>query len=514
MNKKTWMAGIDGNLTLKQICIPGSHDAGMVYTKAMRTAAAENNRLKKAFELVCTQGLDMKEQLENGVRYFDARPIVYSGADALIKTFKSAVLGPISDAELAVVKASVELLISTGSVQIGDFVTHHGGVALGMSIAQIVKASNDFVKANPSEVVLINFSHFEEFHGVDDKFIQEVCTYSDASCRLDIPYGTKICDLPLSQIKGKVIILLDNKDMYEKSVKAKEIKGIYQLAHNGEFALYDDNAQETNYKLMVTNQMCKFGRFNEDKLFLLNWTMPARGRGGIPSKLGIERYATKINVALLNDGHASDFLLRPNFYGKMVNIINGDFWEKAGDDVVKACLKVMENRGHKQDAVKLISMNKTFLHLDPITRRDGEGGCIWDGNHVLYRTWYKKHVRDNVFRLQNVGSGLYLTAARSSILSSREFPLSNYPPRDNHLVAALGDSSDRDQEWHMEEIWDRTYHVVARKRKSEGISENRLDGHIDNLYLNEPNDNWRRNLQYYEINGINQQWNELHATSI
>lgn len=69
-----WMKnniGILGRRTLKQICIPGSHDSGMsVYNKGTSLAHPCN---------VLTQSVPIRDQLQFGARYFDVRPVLEKG---------------------------------------------------------------------------------------------------------------------------------------------------------------------------------------------------------------------------------------------------------------------------------------------------------------------------------------------------------------------------------------------------------------------------------------------------
>ncbi|MGF1739994.1 hypothetical protein L4C34_02720 [Vibrio profundum] len=69
-----WMSdnwALVGNKTLSQLCIPGSHDTG-TYVKTHRSATGSDRRTQ-------TQRLNIQQQLENGVRFFDLRPALYEG---------------------------------------------------------------------------------------------------------------------------------------------------------------------------------------------------------------------------------------------------------------------------------------------------------------------------------------------------------------------------------------------------------------------------------------------------
>jgi len=69
-----WMQknlGRIGKRNLRNLCIPGSHDAGMSLFKPGTLFARPCN--------TCTQKLSIYQQLEAGVRYFDIRPVISGG---------------------------------------------------------------------------------------------------------------------------------------------------------------------------------------------------------------------------------------------------------------------------------------------------------------------------------------------------------------------------------------------------------------------------------------------------
>jgi hypothetical protein len=116
-----WMQqslGSIGNRTLKMICMPGSHDAGISNFKPGTVGAHFANSQ--------TQYLNFYNQLVAGSRYFDLRPVISAG---------QWVAGHYSEVE--------------GIGWLGGN---------GQSIAEIVKQVNDFT-AKYKELVIINLSH-------------------------------------------------------------------------------------------------------------------------------------------------------------------------------------------------------------------------------------------------------------------------------------------------------------------------------------------------------------------
>lgn len=119
---RAWMhenLGLLGGRTLRHLCIPGSHDAGMS-TLGSKTAFAQPcNTL--------TQTLGILDQLKAGARYFDVRPVI-------------------SDGEY--VTGHYSYVSQIGSWQGGN----------GQSMASIVQDVNEFTAAN-AELVVLYLSH-------------------------------------------------------------------------------------------------------------------------------------------------------------------------------------------------------------------------------------------------------------------------------------------------------------------------------------------------------------------
>jgi len=106
-----------GNRTLRQICMPGSHDAGMSSFDAGTVGAHFSNSQ--------TQYLNFYDQLVAGSRYFDLRPVISGGE------WKAGHYSKVENVWL-------------------------GGN--GQKIADIIKQVNDFT-AKYKELVIINLSH-------------------------------------------------------------------------------------------------------------------------------------------------------------------------------------------------------------------------------------------------------------------------------------------------------------------------------------------------------------------
>lgn len=481
MNTRNWMSQINNEMPLKQICFPGSHDAGMYHSKLFEVLKTFVFPLTKASAFIHTQGLDMKGQLEGGVRYFDIRPQYLSSPLALLNKLISK-LGVNLNLDSLLAPVIKALDMAEGEPL---FIAHHG-IPVGDNIANMLKAANEFINNNKSEVVLLNFSHWEDFNNADAKFISVLLKYIDSANLLTIDYDKKIADMKLRELRGKVILIIENSEMYKNAVKAKGIKGIFNLGT--EISIYDDYSNEKSYENMLIDQMEKFAKFgkeknDEGKLFLLNWTLTPDGWNIIPFASGVHDYANDINPKLSAYGHARDFLFQPNYYGRTINIINGDYWENIGETLVNVCQEVMNNRNNRNARITLKStQTNEALDMKPVADVHAE-----PYNGGLYQTWYKKQVKDNIFRLQNAGTGLYLRAATENIFSSA-FSFLGLKDKDDNLIGSLEESDDDNLKWHFELISEKKYHIVSYRRKKDGDSHDRLDSSNGKMYLHTPND--------------------------
>lgn len=111
-----------GGRKLRDICIPGSHDAGMSVLRNKTAFASEANTL--------TQGVTIVRQLQFGSRWFDLRPTLYHGT------------------------------YSTGHysrIDINDNArTYQGGD--GATMDEVINDINNFT-SNHQELIILNFSH-------------------------------------------------------------------------------------------------------------------------------------------------------------------------------------------------------------------------------------------------------------------------------------------------------------------------------------------------------------------
>lgn len=328
-----WMEDLPRALTLQHICMPGSHDAGMYDTKIIWGVGAQG--------LALTQKLSLYDQLRQGSRYFDLRPRHIEGK--------------------------------------GFYVYH--GLADGPKLEVILRDVKRFFTEGSQETVILNFSHWQDFGGQDGAFIDlllhelpanflfrrremsaiareryptdvlRAMTNDDLNRAID---AFDFATLTLEQLRGKVIVLIDNETMHREVVQKNQQDGIYlQKDH---LPVYDSYSNKQDYDDMVRDQTTKFKQYADPRgLFMLNWTLTPLGpeaydlgdaawAGGVAgwavnkatsnllplaASTSVDTYAKRINPKLKDATRTETELFGRNPAGRLVNIINLDYLESA-----------------------------------------------------------------------------------------------------------------------------------------------------------------------------------------
>jgi hypothetical protein len=284
-----------GGYTLRDIVIPGSHDAGMYRGEVLGSPAV-------------TQDQSLYYQLHGGVRYFDLR--LLGGSPLYIYHGFSSVKGP----------PLQEVLTDVRNFMQEDSGRHR-------------------------EAVVLKFSHFKNFDCGD---------YSDLTTSLYNTLGLYLYQgalsgvhparVPLNEILstgGKVIVVVDGDWATDPATcrgQARNFTFVYRDSvfspgdpiygpSKGQFNVYDRYSNTDNYRNMVTDQINQYnaydGRMDLDKayecdLFLLSWTLTS---GGIL----VGDFSA---VANRNLGDEMTRIIR-NPYGFIPNILYVDYYERA-----------------------------------------------------------------------------------------------------------------------------------------------------------------------------------------
>lgn len=241
-----WMsANLDmlGESTLRELCMPASHDSGMSEA-AWRSVFATSANTQ-------TQLLSIYEQLQCGVRFFDIRPV-----------------------------------ISQGHFYTGHYAHVVPGVyqgALGQSIRLIVDHINSFCATN-NELIILSLSHGLNLDlGVFDRPLSQ--TEFDRLCYelLNINHrfivaadDVNLLDKPLNWFIGArkpAVCIVVNESHLRIDPLFCLHKGFYSRA---EFNVIDQYANTNRVEVMIADQMAKLTANRSKKArnyFLLSWTL-------------------------------------------------------------------------------------------------------------------------------------------------------------------------------------------------------------------------------------------------
>jgi hypothetical protein len=235
-----------GNRTLKQICMPGSHDAGISNFKPGTVGAT--------FANTQTQYLNFYDQLLAGSRYFDLRPVISAG---------QWVAGHYSEVE--------------GLGWLGGN---------GQSIAEIIQQVNDFT-TKYKELVIINLSHtldtdndykdltqeqwdklFDTFKALNNRYTVTVPAKTDFSNKvLDDFIGDRASVFILAQLPAGI------------SLGNYANQGFF---NQDNFPFYDSYSNSNDAGTMQRDQLSKLkternlvadSSKRKDKFHILSWTL-------------------------------------------------------------------------------------------------------------------------------------------------------------------------------------------------------------------------------------------------
>jgi hypothetical protein len=171
MPRQNWMAGEDEETKLRQLCMPGSHDACM-YT--VRETSSEGTFIVQS---AVTQFQSIGEQLQAGTRFFDIR--LYQ------------------DRNSKVIRAGHFPSKSSSTNHMGEY---------GPPFLDVCRDIQAFMGAHGSEVVLLKFSLSKNAKGPALAMIEQQLVDF-----LFVSNGTEnLADIPLSRLRGKVLALFDS----------------------------------------------------------------------------------------------------------------------------------------------------------------------------------------------------------------------------------------------------------------------------------------------------------------
>ncbi len=295
--RHSWMTlGFDSikNLTLTDLALPGSHDAGM-YTSGYLTVFDK------------TQDLTIYQQLVEGIRYFDLRP---SFTDK-----------------------------QTGNPNDNFFVYH--GPWNGPSLLDILNDVVGFMSDHGRELVLLKFSHYRDF--TDARYVQlmNLVAIMLGPWLYTQPLNVRLAKVPMQDFigtQGRVLVLCDGgypiNNPYAGVFVYRDWSSRDPQA--GHITVYDEYSNSMNAYAVMADQLNKFAAFDGRcqwstkvpcDLFLLSWTVT------LPT--GVWVGAQFINSYIHSKVKGT---VNPNSYGKFLNVIYVDFVEYG--DPTRLCLEL------------------------------------------------------------------------------------------------------------------------------------------------------------------------------
>lgn len=261
------------NRTLKHICMPGSHDAGMG-TFSPGTVGAH-------FANTQTQYLDFKGQLMAGSRYFDLRPVLSNG---------KWVAGHYS------------------GLKVGEDDVWVGGN--GQSLDDIIKQVNDF-SAEFQELVIINLSHtldtdnsYKELSQEQWNLLFDKLKAVNNRYTVDNPGDTDFSDKVLGDFitdRASVFIVAQLPSGINLGDYAKQ--GFFA---SNNFPFYDSYSNSNDLTSMRDDQLKKLkdernivadSGTRKDKFHVLSWTITQQPE----DVLNLDRAILNLNAAAFDD---------------------------------------------------------------------------------------------------------------------------------------------------------------------------------------------------------------------
>ncbi|MBB3453128.1 hypothetical protein FHT86_001384 [Rhizobium sp. BK313] len=231
-----WMKHLRTPVTINNLVLPGSHDAGMSETHHANPAGLGDTLSK-------TQELSIGLQLECGSRYFDIR--VDYDHDELVTCHRTNAMG-----------------------------------ANGQTFKSVLDQTKSFLEAYPSEFAILKFSHIRQYgdhHASDteakiDAMLNDYQSFLFTSVDAAVDLGF----VDIDRVRGKMIIVCD----YDLFINPS--KGRFRYSDSGagvqspNLTVFDKYSSTNSYETMRNDQFDKWNDnagLGRQTLFLLSWTL-------------------------------------------------------------------------------------------------------------------------------------------------------------------------------------------------------------------------------------------------
>lgn len=233
-NMAGWMGALADNLTLKEITMPGSHDAG-VYREATSSAGFLGGLVPKS-NTAC-QDRSILEQCEAGSRFFDIR-------------------------------------LKTSSTSIRAHHTTAGQGAVGESWDSTLESVSAFLESHPTEFVILRLT--KPAGGAKDEIIEKVVQSSLGKKLYKSASFTNFANKTVQSVRGSAICAFDPKE-FKTLQPAIGMHPFYRYEDNAAFGVITCGKYSNNKKLkkVIDGQVAKIDQHAghaAGHLFVLYWT--------------------------------------------------------------------------------------------------------------------------------------------------------------------------------------------------------------------------------------------------
>ncbi|WP_118952980.1 PI-PLC domain-containing protein [Taibaiella helva] len=268
--------------TLRDIVLPGAHDAGMSILNAV--GGKSTYTINECNTL--TQKLPVAQQLRAGIRMFDLRIDRYQGA---LYT-KHAPSDCMDDAV---------------------------GGGYGERLDTVLYSVKRFLEAYPQEFVLLSFCHFCDRYMTVAEQGRAITTMLGAD-KVFYPAGRQLGDIPLSELAGKVIVSFEEHDFPQSGIVANTMTDRSTAFFNYKRRYAGTNSLDT----LLLSQKNFFtglkGKTDRNDIIRVDWQLTQAGQ---EAAISCSQFQSE-NANLLLDGA----LLLVNAIRKNKSIISLALW--------------------------------------------------------------------------------------------------------------------------------------------------------------------------------------------
>ncbi len=347
-----WMATYEKliqNLTLGEICIPGSRAAGMGPNASKFPNRA--GRMESSTGAYQTQSYSVQGQLERGVRWLDLSPMRLPSGE-YVTYYGSPVWGGKGDSFESIIsginsftaKYPTEMIVLSLSAGLQYL---EGGIFKEFTLADWISfISNGLLNGSGTKIInAITLSRLTEIDQ-SNAMLGHATTYS-------IPDNTCFSDIPIKHLFGRVIVTIQD-DSFVFTDKVERYfyysRGIFDRAA---FPCLDTSIEEggsMKASLYFSTQIDKLNEIPARNAHvvpvLLNWTLSQSAASAMTGQTSMLTLSTRAHAALANDFVTA---FQTKGFKKYPNIILIDHYDTSVLEVIFWILEHAWNRKHEND---------------------------------------------------------------------------------------------------------------------------------------------------------------------